>query len=409
MTVDKEDQTPFPLYVQPDAAYTLHISPFPQFVQLPSEIQFHILTFCSAPTLFQIMRVSSVLRIEAAKLFWADPNTYYFIECSWLLAGGYPGNTNYDLSFFCNVQNIEVEYGHDAHCKLNPIQDDMDIPRDLILDFWTTLRSRFRRVKRVVINTPRLTSMGGVIPRCVQVLIESCPPEIDVSAFFLEGEHACVKNETVALPTFKYQRTFYRPTPNGELRKVTLLWDRNTILMPIKLFSGPVGEFERLSCRMKRIELQENALGPLVIEALGRHHFDEGKQEHFSCPMAGCNVHFKMAGQWTIHALETHYAYSINPKARIDIDMLPESWRKNFEGHKNDLEKKKRELFRAFRKIYDAWNEEGGEKRRKMEHEWMDQLENDELWVTGRDAGESELFSMFTMCMEQELDADAFG
>jgi hypothetical protein len=119
---DDKEHIPFASYVRPDSVSPLHISSFPQFGKLPTELKVHILTFCSAPSLLQVMRVSSTLRIEAAKLFWADPNSYYLIEFSWLLDGGYPGNTCHDLSFLSHVQNVEVHCGCDMTSKLDPIR-----------------------------------------------------------------------------------------------------------------------------------------------------------------------------------------------------------------------------------------------------------------------------------------------
>jgi hypothetical protein len=72
MTPDGEERIPFYAYIQPTGVGTntlQHSTTLWAFRQLPAEIQLHILTMCSASTLFQLMRVSSKLRTEASKLF----------------------------------------------------------------------------------------------------------------------------------------------------------------------------------------------------------------------------------------------------------------------------------------------------------------------------------------------------
>jgi hypothetical protein len=55
------------------------------------------------------------------------------------------------------------------------------------------LKKRFPRVRRAVIIqgwvsiSPRRYK-NTHIPRCLQVLVEACPPDIDVSAFILEDK-----------------------------------------------------------------------------------------------------------------------------------------------------------------------------------------------------------------------------
>ncbi|KAF2465802.1 uncharacterized protein BDR25DRAFT_345960 [Lindgomyces ingoldianus] len=342
-----------------------------------------------------------LLRIEAAKLFWADPNTYYLVESHWLLEGGYPGGTCYDLPFLAHVQNVEVEYQHGSDNRIGPLHDGIrDIRQDVVRNFWNTLKKRFPRVRRAVINQnwESLSDKDYNKPAfpCLKILVESCPLKIDVSAFVLEEASSLPENTTITLPTNKWQRSLYRPTLDGEWRKVAPCFNRKTILMPMKRFHGPVGEFEKLRYLRNRLALQHFALGPLVIEALDRHHFDEGRQEPFLCPESGCNAYFEKAGQWTMHAIETHNVPSIKEKR---FDILPNKLRDAFERHESDLERKREEVAGESRRMFNEWNEEGGEKRRDIERGWMDQLENEEAWDTGTEARESELWKFFTMVM----------
>ena len=58
---------PFSLYVRSER--TTSYTALPGFWILPTELQIRILFFCDAPTLFQLMQVSTAMRVEAKKLF----------------------------------------------------------------------------------------------------------------------------------------------------------------------------------------------------------------------------------------------------------------------------------------------------------------------------------------------------
>jgi hypothetical protein len=60
-----------------------YLSPsFTLFPSLPLELKLRILSFCTAATLFQLMQVSSMMREEAAKLFWSNPSVWYTVDAS---------------------------------------------------------------------------------------------------------------------------------------------------------------------------------------------------------------------------------------------------------------------------------------------------------------------------------------
>ena len=340
------------------------------------------------------MRVSSTLRIEAAKLFWADPDTYYLIESSWLLEGGFPGDVFYDSPFLAYVQNVEVEYGDLSDFKIGPIRDGvLHIRHGAVKDFWNTLKKRIPCVKRVVINHNwrplTLEQQEKSISRCLQVLMESCPPEIDVAAFVLEED----------MSTHTWQRSLYRSfVTGGKWKRISSSFDRKTILMPTKPFCGPVGKFQGLIYAHERIELQRTALGPLIIEALDRYHFSEDRIEPFSCPVSGCEAHFEQAGQCTIHTAKAH---SDELMAWNRLEILPDKLKHVFEKHQRNIDRKGQELGKKRRRMYNEWNE-GGKKRRAMESGWIDQLQNDEAWDTGQEPRDSKLWQWFSMVMNSK-------
>ncbi|KAH7076790.1 hypothetical protein BKA63DRAFT_510779 [Paraphoma chrysanthemicola] len=89
MTLHGEERVPFHAYVQHRQPVASGIF-FPLFSILPAELHLRILSFCSPQVLFQVMRVSSALRVEASKLFWAHREAYVQVPTSWLLSGAYP-------------------------------------------------------------------------------------------------------------------------------------------------------------------------------------------------------------------------------------------------------------------------------------------------------------------------------
>jgi hypothetical protein len=161
----------------------------------------------------------------------------------------------------------------------------------------------------------------------------------------------------------------------------------------MKRFRGPVGEFERLMYMGNRIMIQTFAFEALVVEALDRHHFDEGKLEPFSCPQPGCDAYFEKAGQWSKHAVDTRDELIFGKQ----FDILPDNLRGVFERHKNELERKSKMLNMEAKRMHAAWNKEGNEKREEMKRGWINQLENDEAWKTAQEARESGFLEYFSM------------
>lgn len=100
------------------------------------------------------MKVSSTLRTEASKLFWANTEAYVLIEAQWLLEGGYPGYTHSDLGFLAHVQNVEVDYWQGIDDRICPLHEDgtVEVQQDQITNFWESLVKRCPRAKRVIVN-----------------------------------------------------------------------------------------------------------------------------------------------------------------------------------------------------------------------------------------------------------------
>lgn len=77
--------------------------------------------------------------------------------------------------------------------------------------------------------------------------------------------------------------------------------------MPPKQLNGPVGEFQTIMYDLHyKIPLKRNGLWLLLVEAIDRYYFDNGRNESFDCPLPNCEACFDRAGAWTVHAIEVH-------------------------------------------------------------------------------------------------------
>jgi hypothetical protein len=390
MNLDGEEQTPFSLYVQPSSSVVESLCEatlFLHFNALPEELQLRVLTFCSASTLFQLMRVSSGLRLEASKLFWAYPDAYFLIEARWLLDGGYPGYTHSDLAFLANVENVQIDYGMGAQKRICPLRDEIvEVQQDRITDFWKIFTTRCPKAKRVIVNQS-WTSLPTrketqSVPMSLQLLVQSSPSGITASAFVVEEENAPAGSCAAASGAQKWQRVVHRLCADSSWEKIKLGQDWKAILVPAKRFTDPVGRFQELQYRSSLLMLEEDGLWPISVETLDRYHFEGNENGSFLCPLVGCDAYFQKAGEWTMHAAELHNQNRIEDEC---VKLLP---RGEFEERREMVAEKRERIWQDARKIREEWERGGIEEQRQIQRMWKEQLENDPAWETGEEVGE---------------------
>ncbi|PVH92301.1 hypothetical protein DM02DRAFT_605517 [Periconia macrospinosa] len=399
MTLDGERRIPFSIYTRshstcaPDAE---HGRASFGFNRLPAELQLRILASCPPSTLFQLMHVSSTLRAEASKRFRAEPSAYFLVEAWWLLDGAHPGKTSCDMAFLAHVENIEVEYQPSLTTEICPRRNDvLTIRQDLIRAFWNSLTRIFPEVKKVILNHNgeciTWPDGPGPLPLALQLLLRACPRHVDASTLMLDKGDPARGSGTVGMPLERWRRSVYRLGEDGLWKRSEPDKVRMTVMMPVKRFIGPVGEFQKLYYDFtENILLQKYELWPLMVEALDRHHFDGGNREPFSCPIPECHAYLEKPGAWTIHVAEMHF----QERKRL-VEALPCALKVGFKNRMHALEAKAKEIDAQYKRIGDEWNEKDGLRRRDMERSWMEQLENDEAWSTGNAARESPLWTEF--------------
>ena len=401
MTPGGEERIPFHIYVQRTGVRTVasqHNAILSTFHQLPEEVQLHILAMCPASTLFQLMRTSSKLRTEASKLFWGERDTYFLVEARWLIDKAYSGQSTWDMAFLANVQNLEIEYQPVLTLDICLQRDGTrEIQRNLIDNFWDSLKSRFPGVKKVIINHNE-ESLGWedkkeLFPLALQLLVQACPPGIESSVLFLEKKpQPQLIAKTKGWRTATWQRCLFRQASNGQWSKSKQgkLW--KTVMMPPKRFNGPVGHFNELKFHCyQTIPLQRFGLWPLMVEALDRHHFDAGRNAPFACPLSGCTTYFSQAGEWTVHAAKVHYL-----EWKTLLEILPSGGvGAGVKERSQALDRKTKEVQKAFKVMKDAWVAGDNATQREMKSGWIEQLSSDAAWETEEKGEKSKVWLEF--------------
>jgi hypothetical protein len=399
MTSSGEERTPFHIYVSPSSIRrdeSQQDMAFSKFNQLPAEIQLHTVAMCSVSTLFQLMHTSSKFRTEASKLFWGQRATYFLAEAEWLIDGAYPGQSFWDMAFLANVQNVELEYQPVISQRICIYGHGTQVIRhDLIDTFWATLTNCFPNIQKVILNQ----SKGSYsqeddkepFPLALQRLLQACPQSIECSLLYVE-----LKPQSVTgIPPWRtnlWQRCLFQYTDDRGLLKTEPERIRRTILMPPRQFKGPIGNYMGLRYQAhKKIPLQRLGLWPLMVEALDRYHFDEERDEPFSCPLPGCTAYFSQAGEWSVHAAEVHY----RERTRL-LEILPSNdVGADLKERNQVLDRKTKQIQEKFGIIREAWISGDEVAQEEIRRLWIEQLHNDAAWETQETGIKSQLWVEF--------------
>jgi hypothetical protein len=410
MTRQWEKRTPFYSYVRPDPAILSvpgQAPLFPGFRKLPAELQLRVLSHCSARTLFQIMRVSSMLRIEAAKLFWANPDAWFDADVQWLYQyGGYPGHTFWDVTFMNHVQQVELQYGIDMDRPLRLLKGKaMARQQDPTTEFWQNFRRRFPNAKKVTINqsfekVPTPDSPGPVA-WLLGELVDSCPAAINISVLVLERNRLHIDDDVVS-PTKRWQRTLYRRTSEGGWSESQPDNNRTTLLMPAKQFNGPIGEFKKIEYKNYMIDLRDDALAPLLIEALARLYFAGGNGDPVPCPFPDCGMYLAKAEEWIFHAVDRHtFDWGLEGVTwyYMDINMYHDKTDPSYELKDSFMHRERNLTWSRgvvnclYHDLENDWRDAGDEGQKDIERQWMEQLKMDSSWKTEKKGRTSKLWT----------------
>jgi hypothetical protein len=341
---------------------------FHQFARLPAELQLHILRFCDKPTLFQLMQTSHLIRTEATKLFFADPEAWYCVEGEWLEMGGHPSDGLHDIDFLHCIQRLHVE------CYLLAEETWTD---EYIRNFWRRVQCLFPQAKYVMLGDNfedrRHQSAGSSTaswppPELHRRVCQRCPPDINVFVSILRRDG-------------RLKRTLWRRVTIQEDDIETQVLDEYqtvpgpSIIVPHKPFRGQVGTCQYLWSQGCAIMDQKKALRVLRLAAIERCHF-HGRHKAFRCPAPNCDAWFEQPEEYTTHVVGPVVHHE-------DSYVLPEPYQSLFaEGEKRleQLEQRHSESLEPFLKW---WGKFGSEERKVAEKEFLHELKHDSIHVQG--------------------------
>ncbi|KAF2675687.1 hypothetical protein K458DRAFT_323970 [Lentithecium fluviatile CBS 122367] len=404
VTLDREACVPFSHYVSLKRTPMSSRLKFPRFQELPAELRLHILAYCDAPTLFQLLHVSSAVRAEAKRLFWSQPDVWYCVEGTWLVAGGWPGLTTTDLPFLASVEQVEVHFNHEM-----AIRDDWETRtctgapsvrtqsiEELAQGFWQTLQRLFPRAACVTVSESKARMAVDAPPDDLAAVVRMCPAGIRASAALVEEEELEGEADSPHV-RLRRERCLWRWDGEvGGWERVGRRWVRRSVLPPPKPFCGPVGAFFRNNHQCTRYCMRSRAVRYLLLEARERHHFD-GRYEPFACLHPGCRARFTRPGAWTVHAVETCHDQSEEPPTP------PATFRAAFVQLEESLSRiRQRDVDGELESMRQAWGQEGSRERTYAERAFLRQLEQDPLYAHGGPASETSTWASYQALMRTE-------
>ncbi|KAF2828309.1 hypothetical protein CC86DRAFT_454155 [Ophiobolus disseminans] len=362
---------------------------------LPTELQLHILWSCDRPTLWALMRVSSAMRTEAKKLFWSYPDTWYHVDGEWLLTGGYTGQTHCDTDSMALVEQLAIDL---ESCSTLLFDFERQYwaagrsPRmpastleDRIHDWWQTVQSRFPRATRIIVSEDSYRLTETALPHELDLMLRMHPPVIDVSISIVRA----IEDEGYL------ERRLWRRPDDGNILVDSV--GEQHVLLPPKIFRGPVGEWQHHYYQLFRHVGKARATSKILIEARERHQFD-GRAEPFQCPKHICGRTFEAPGEWTAHAFQTSHNEDWNGSVPLD------EYKDSFERHRSEVKNILEEGVRkAMVRMQIAWGEEESEKRQNAEQTFVHQLEHDPLYAQELPARECSIWEDYLRDMSDAI------
>jgi hypothetical protein len=374
---------------------------FPQFMQLPAELQLAVFRFCNEATLFSLMSVSSYTRKEAGKLFWSSSEFWYLIPAPWLIGGGFPGHTFYAVDFLACVTHVEIEFdgmflGPDAWEEV-PVYPWRTRPPVCITDeeirtLWAAFQHRFPHATDVVLSQRSSDAMDFPAPTYLSIIAERCPAHIRTSMSCFRHETGYPERGTRVLWQQDHSRN---SQPATAWKPVDLDWRRLNVFPPPRNFTGPVGVLTRERYHGFIRMHKKSARRVLLQQAVEAHYLHE-VQGPCVCPDPGCDLEFEQPGQWTIHAMETGHDFRLEPPSQ--------HFKTLFEENSAKMIRIGQECADAVSKLRTEGGEKGSEQRRVAEQAFLAQLHADPSYAQDEPPEECELFCRYRREMDDPED-----
>jgi hypothetical protein len=371
---------------------------FHRYAELPAELQLRIMQQCDAPTLFQLMRTTRDLRIEARELFFSDPVTWYRLEADLLLQHPLAIESMYEPDFLAGVKQLEI---HSPHLKSYVWRPDLGEKtfassgeRSVFIDehikanihaFWCTVQRCCPRVERIMFTKDGTSFPDkNVLTDCFQGMAQLCPQGLDV--FFYETEPA---EEAVGR---RRKRILWRLRTSHEDAGTGITPRREEpskapgliVVPPEKPHRGHVGDFIKSQTIWHKYCSQRFAAEYHRAAAVEQYHFG-GCHKPFGCSVTDCDVWFDQPEQYTTHLLATGHGKGETAPGQAGASVAENT------KHLLLLEQKVQEMHETF------WHWLGdypSEQRTMAEREMMHQLEHDMLYAQDKPVSEHALLKL---------------
>jgi hypothetical protein len=368
---------------------------FHRYTGLPAELQLRVMQQCDAPTLFHLMRTKRDLRIEARKLFFSDPATWYRLQADFLLQQPLATESMYEPCFLASVKQLEIHSPHlNSRAWLPEVDDKTFVSsgerlkfvnehiKTNIQAFWCTVQRFCPQVKRIMF-TKDGTSFPDkdVMTDCFQKMAQLCPQGLDV--FFYTTEPA---KEAVGR---RRKRVLWRLKTSDEdmVTEITPKREKHfkapglIVVPPEKPHRGRVGDFIKSQTIWEKYCGQRFAAEYSRAAAVEQYHF-QGRKEPFGCSVTDCDAWFDQPEQYTTHLLATRHGKDEAAPGQAGALVADNT------EHLLMLEQKLKEAQNTFWKW---WGDYPSEQRTMAEREVMHQLEHDMLYAQDKPVSEHAL------------------
>ncbi|KAF2675351.1 hypothetical protein BT63DRAFT_436267 [Microthyrium microscopicum] len=365
--------------------------PFHLYSRLPLEIQWMIVEACDATTLFNLMQVSSSIRIRAKPLFWSHSSVWYYADINDLPLHKRQGaDKGFDYDFLRQVEQVELvlddlECWYDYFLTPEMAQDSRNVV-DTAEIFWRAFHFTFPCVQRIMFSSPWEALPSGDIN--FSTLLRVAPKHISITW--------CMDLQPRLSPAPR-RLDRYEWRANVAWVLTDHCWNRHRVFAPKHKVRGPVGKFQRWDWLEKELKTSTTGLRYLRAEAYENYRFGGQRNLPFTCPSPNCQETFERAGEYGAHYHDQlangkvhdewwNVAYGEGQiKGLSPSGLLPEEVEKYLERLEQRHNEERNRLAELFAELTLDWGEKGSATRAAYEQEFCAQLKYDRIYRCGDD------------------------
>lgn len=246
---------------------------------------------------------------------------------------------------------------------------------EVIWYFWHMVHTRFPRVSRVVLFFIFPEKLATVPAKDWKKIKRMCIPGVKVRFSSVTYE--------VRISSRREKRT-WRELKDNEGWTDIPNYDQPRIVMPPKIFRGPIGAYESWIYKATQLAARKETIKTMLVAAVEKHHFF-GRHEPFTCPVPDCWAWFDQPEQFTTHMLVEDRINLGNHDRFLNQEMVPpEPYKALFATNEEEMEELRQEAYKRSDFLRDLWDKEGTERRDATLQAAIHQVEHDPLCLQGK-------------------------